>query len=66
MNFETGERQRPSQPSCGGQVPEAKAKEEGERAPVGNKTTTSKAERLWHLSSRTSKPSPSRKKKWEK
>eukprot|EP00957_Ditylum_brightwellii_P161872 12324479-Ditylum_brightwellii.AAC.1 len=66
MNFKTGERQSPSHPSCGGQVPEAEAKEEGKGFPVGNKTTTNKAERLRHLSSRTSRQSPSRKEKWEK
>eukprot|EP00957_Ditylum_brightwellii_P089577 6822954-Ditylum_brightwellii.AAC.1 len=66
MNFETGKRQSPSHPSCGGQAPEAKAKEEGEGTPVGNKKPTNKAEQLPLLSTRTSRQSPSRKEKWEK
>jgi hypothetical protein len=66
MNFETGERQRPSHPSRGGQVPKAEAEEEGEGTPVGNKTTTNKAEQLQHLSTRTSRRSPSRREKWDK
>eukprot|EP00957_Ditylum_brightwellii_P164561 12528928-Ditylum_brightwellii.AAC.1 len=68
MNFESGERRSPSQPSCGEQmdVTKSEAKEEGERALLVSKKTTSKAEQLQHLSSRTSRPSPSRKKKWEK
>eukprot|EP00957_Ditylum_brightwellii_P084717 6441317-Ditylum_brightwellii.AAC.1 len=55
MNFESGKRRSLSQPSCGGQVDvtEAKAKEEGKRAPVVSKKTTSKAKQLQHLSSRT-------------
>eukprot|EP00957_Ditylum_brightwellii_P187341 14268422-Ditylum_brightwellii.AAC.1 len=39
MNFETGERQRPSHPSRGGLAPEAKAKQEGEETPVGSNKT---------------------------
>eukprot|EP00957_Ditylum_brightwellii_P177779 13542075-Ditylum_brightwellii.AAC.1 len=55
MNFESGEKISPSHPSCGGQmdVTKAKAKEERERTPLVSKKTTSKAEQLQHLSSRT-------------
>jgi len=53
MNFETGERQRPSQPSRGGLAPEAEAEEEGEETPVGSEKPTNKAERLLLLSTRT-------------
>eukprot|EP00957_Ditylum_brightwellii_P025245 1911186-Ditylum_brightwellii.AAC.1 len=61
MNFKTGKRQSPSHPSHGGQVPKAEAEEEGEGTPVGNEKPTNKAERLRHLSTRTSRQSPSRK-----
>eukprot|EP00957_Ditylum_brightwellii_P087480 6659285-Ditylum_brightwellii.AAC.1 len=53
MNFETVERQLPSQPSCGGLTPKAEAKEEGEETPVGSEKSTNKAERLQLLSTRT-------------
>eukprot|EP00957_Ditylum_brightwellii_P114177 8704529-Ditylum_brightwellii.AAC.1 len=55
MNFKSGKRRSPNQPRCGGKVDvtKAEAEEEGERAPEVREKTTSKAEQLQHLSSRT-------------